>query len=247
MGLRVMPNALRVYTTLTGAGVQDDKALAVAALVASSKTPAAVYRESDAIDLLFDAGFEEALAEAVAKSIANCFPSQKFSRTYNRTRLKTALVRGQWPAAIAETFLTSLEPCVVTPTKHEVRAPVRYVPGAGKVVMCDFSFLRRPEMQKERRAIVVSTRAASGNGRCIVVPVSKTESVEPNSHHYRFDPGAYPFFHRTEPVWAVCEHLYTVSLDRLWQINIRDRAALPSISQEDLDGVRKLAGTSLGL
>ena len=242
-----MPNALRVYTTLKGAGVQDDKALAVAALVATSKTPAAIYREAEAVDVLFDAGFEEPLAEAVARSIANCFPSQKFSRTYDRTRLKTALVRGQWPVATADIFLASLEPCVVTPTKREVRAPVRYFPGAGKVVMCDFSFLRKPEMQKERRAIVVSTRSASGSGRCIVVPVSKTEASEPSAHHFRFAAGSYPFFHKTDPVWAVCDHLYTVSLSRLWQINIHDRASLPSISGADLEAVRKLAGTSFGV
>lgn len=242
-----MPNALRVYTTLKGVGVQDDKALAVAALVATSKTPDAIYREGDAVDVLFDAGFEEPLAEAVARAIANCFPSQKFCRTYNRTQLKTALVRGQWSAATSETFLDALEPCIVTPSTREVRAPVKHPPGAGKVVMCDFSFLKRPEMQKERRAIVVSTRSASGSGRCMVVPVSKTEAAEPNSHHHRFEAGSYPFFHPTEPVWAVCDHLYTVSLSRLWQINIRDRATIPSISADDLAAVRKLVGTSLGL
>lgn len=242
-----MPNALRMYTALKAVGVQDDKALAAAALVATSKTPEAIYREEEAVDLLFNAGYEEPLAEAVARAIANSYPSQRFARKYNRIQLKTALVRGQWLAVTAEAFLDALESCVVTPSGFEVRAPIRHVPGPGKVVMCDFSFLQKPEMQKERRAIVVSSRSASGSGRCTVLPVSKSRATEPNSHHYRFEPGSYGFFHRTDPVWAICDHLYTVSLARIWQVNLRDRPTLPSISEADLNGVRALAAAAIGV
>lgn len=242
-----MPNALRAYNSLKQAGVTDDKALAVAALVATSKTPGAVYDESQATDVLFEAGFEESLAEAVARVIANCFPTQKFSRTYNRTALRTALVRGQWTSVVADALLDAIEPCVVTPSTKEVRSPVRHYPGPGKVVMCDFSFLKKPEMQKERRAIVVSTRAASGPDRCAVIPVSKKRAATPSPYHYEFSAGSYAFFHAKEPVWAVCDHVYTVGLNRLWQINVRDRPQLPSISSMDLEAVRTLLGTAMGV
>jgi len=236
-----------MYTALKAVGVQDDKALAAAALVATSKTPEAIFRAEEAIDLLFNAGYEEPLAEAVARAIANSFPSQRFTGNYNRVRLKTALVRAQWAAATAEVFLDALDSCIVTPRGSAVRAPIRHAPGAGKVVMCDFSFLQKPEMQKERRAIVVSSRSASASGRCTVVPVSKSRAIEPNSHHYRFEPGSYGFFHPTDPVWAICDNLYTVSLARLWQVNLRDRPTLPSISDSDLNGVRALAATAIGI
>lgn len=242
-----MPNALRVYTSLKGAGVQDDHALAVAAIVATARTPGSLYDEEALCDVLCEAGFAEALAEAVCRTVANCFPSERFARTFNAVQLKTNLVRGGWTAPVAVALIEAVTPCVTTPRPNEVRAPVKYVPSPGRVVMCDFSHLQRPEMQKERRAIVVSTQAASGAGRCTVVPVSKTRSREGNPHHHLFPPNSYPFFHATDPVWAVCDHLYTVSLTRLWQINVRDKPSLPSISDADFSAIKRLIGTSVGV
>lgn len=242
-----MPHAFRVYAHLRGAGISDASCNAIALLISEAKSDSARYVEDDAMDSICDAGLSEPLAEAIARVVANCYFSERFSRSFDRSPLKVALVRSGWPAPIADALLDAIAPCVVTPIGREIRTPIRYVPPPGKVVMCDFSFLRKPEMQKERRAIVLSTPSASGVGRCIVVPVSMTPSAHPNPHHYRFEPGAYPFFHSSAPVWATCDHIYTVSLERMWRVNVQRRPCLPSVSQSDLDGVRAMAGTSLGL
>lgn len=147
----------------------------------------------------------------------------------------------------AEIFLAALTPAVVTPHRAEIRRPVGHPPGSGSVVMCHFGHLMPPEMQKERRTIVVSTRSGSGHHRCAVVPVSKTRARRTNRYHLEFPAGRYPFFHPTEPVWAVCDHVYTVALNRLWQVNIDRRPHIPHISGDDLMSVRNLLGMALGI
>ena len=81
----------------------------------------------------------------------------------------------------------------------------------------------------------------------MVVPVSKDSSNDGHALHHRFEPGSYPFFHAHDPVWAVCDHVYTVSLDRLWQINLHRRPVLPPISSADLGAIKTLLGTSFDL
>jgi uncharacterized protein YifN (PemK superfamily) len=238
-----LPNALRVFKALKAAAFADQQALAIGTLIASAQVPPAQYDETATVDLLCDEGFDEPLAEDIARSLAFCFPSERFKATYKRTQRKVALVRSGMPAATADALLDAIDPCIKSGRDHEVRAPILHAPGAGRVVMCDFRFLKKPEMQKERRAIVV----AKGPGRCIVVPVSKNPSNAGHPLHHQFTPGAYPFFHATDPVWAVCDHLYTVSLDRLWQVNVHRRPTIPSLTPADLASVRKLLATGLGV
>jgi uncharacterized protein YifN (PemK superfamily) len=113
--------------------------------------------------------------------------------------------------------------------------------------MCDFGYLMPPEMQKERRTIVVSTRSGSGRQRCAIIPVSMTPSRIQNRHHLEFQAGRYPFFHPQNPVWAVCDHVYTVALERLWQVNIDRRPHIPHIGDDDLREVRNRIGMALGI
>lgn len=241
-----VPHAFRLFKTMKSLGFSEDQALAVGGLMEISKNPDVRFRHEDALDRLCDGGFQEATAEAVANAIRHCFLSEKVAAQYDRTKLKTGLVRGAIPAMQAELLLNAMENSVVTRRTAEVRRPVSHPPSPGRVVMCDFTYLVKPEMQKERRAIVVSSRSPGMVGRCTVVPVSKSPPRETNLHHFRFEPGLYPFFHQTDPVWAVCDHVYTVSLVRLWQVNVRRRPELPSISGAELAGIRTLVGTVLG-
>jgi hypothetical protein len=127
-----MPHAFRTYTALKEAGVVDEHSLAVAACVAMSKAPGAIYAEEDLMTIMCDAGMAEALAEAAARTVANCFPSQRFNRHFNAVALKTNLVRGGWAAPVAAAFLDAVRPCVVTPHTAEVRSAreIRSVTGA---------------------------------------------------------------------------------------------------------------------
>lgn len=243
-----MPHALRVYKMLKNSGMPEDRALCIAGVVEQARDGDGLFRRDELIDKIFDAGVGEEQAEVLIDVLQNAFVTQKFRTHFDRTNLKVELVRSGQTAAFADALLDAVDPCVVTPRTAEVRLPLKYPPGPGRVVMCDFTHLKKPEMQKERRAIVVSTRAASAVGRCTVVPVSAKRSQKPNTHHYEFAAGSYDFFHSTEPVWAVCDHVYTVSLDRLWAVNLGLKPQVNiRISEAHFQGVLALLGTGLGL
>jgi uncharacterized protein YifN (PemK superfamily) len=243
-----MPHALRIYKTAKVLGFGDKQAMCIANVVEHSKGEQCVFDQEKIIDDLCDAGVPELQAEVLAEALRNCFLNQRFATHFDASKLKLRLVRAGLAAPTAEQFLAALEPSISTLKTAEVRVPVKYVPGPGRVLMCDFTHLKKPEMQKERRAIVVSTRSASGSGRCTVVPVSKLPANEPNPHHFEFPGGSYPFFHSSDPVWAVCDHVYTVSLDRLWAVNVALKPQPNArISEEHLAEVRKLVGTGFGI
>lgn len=243
-----MPHAIRVFRHLRDFGLSEDKALVVAGIVEKARKPGSLFQREKITDALFDAGIPEALSEAFCDVLRNCFDSERFGDHFARTALKTSLVRGKLKADQADAFLDAIEPCIVTLNTPEVRLPIHFNPGPGRVVMCDFRHLKVPEMQKERRAIITSPRQTNDPGRCTVVPVSKTPPRQHGDQHFfRFEPGAYACFHKSDPVWALCDHLYTVSLSRLWKININRAPQVPAISGADLAAVRALVGTSLGL
>jgi uncharacterized protein YifN (PemK superfamily) len=242
-----MPHAFRLFRCMRRLGFTDDQAMAVGSVVELARQPEAQFRREQILDQLHDAGFSEAAGHAFCSVLRNCFVSEKVATWFNRSGLKTRLVRAGVQAPFADALLDDIKPCVVTRHTPEVRKPIAHVPGPGKVVMCDFTFLTKPEMQKERRAVVVSSRSAHMQGRCLVVPVSKSLPKSADAPYHEFAPGSYPFFHPTEPVWAVCDHVYTVSLTRLWMINLRHRPQLPAVSGDDLRAIRALLGTILAL
>jgi uncharacterized protein YifN (PemK superfamily) len=243
-----MPHSLRIYKTARSLGFSDEQSMCMANVVERAKGEQSAFDQEKIIDDLCDVGVEEQMAEVLAQALRNCFLSQRFATYFNVPGLKLRLVRSGMPASKADDFLTALGPSISTLMTAEIRLPVKFVPGPGRVVMCDFTHLKKPEMQKERRAIVVSTKSASGSGRCTVVPVSKLPSKEPNPHHFEFAGGSYPFFHTTAPVWAVCDHVYTVSLERLWAVNVGLKPQPNArISDQHLAEVRKLVGSGFAL
>jgi uncharacterized protein YifN (PemK superfamily) len=221
--------------------------MAIAQIVEASKIAPFEYKPEQIVDDLCENGVREEMAEALRDAMQNCFFSERFKIHFARGARKASLVRAGMTARQAEVFLAALEPSVVTPHYAEIRRPIKHVPGPGHVVMCNFNYLIQPEMQKERRAIVVSSRSSASVGRCTVVPVSMSAPHNPNPHYHEFRPGAYPFFHSDHPVWAVCDHVYTVSIARLWMVNVNRRPQLPQISEADLRAIRTLLGTIFGM
>lgn len=239
-----MPHGLRVYRSLSEADYDAERALAVATIVASARGGAEPFRRQATIDLFEDAGFEEEQAEILTDALACCFLTERFQRNFEPAKIKFRLVRAGLSAACADQFLAAIDPCVLSGRDAEVRASIQYAPQPGRVVMCDFSFLQKPEMQKQRRAIVVSKRLASVTGRCSVVPVSMHALNAGHPLHLEFAPGTYNFFHATNPVWALCDHVYTVGLNRLWQINMGRKPSIPTISAKHMTDIRALLGTT---
>ncbi|MET4846100.1 type II toxin-antitoxin system PemK/MazF family toxin [Bradyrhizobium japonicum] len=244
-----MPHALRIYKALKTAGLSDAESMCVAEEIERARQDPAIYDRESIIDRLCDGGFTEEKSETICAALRNCYFAQRFRTHFQPVKLKTDLVRAKISAPLAEALLGAIDPCVVSLRTAERRQPVIHQLPPGRVVMCDFSFLRKPEMQKERRAIVVSARSSNATGRCAVVPVSKLRAAIPNPAHYEFTPGTYRFFHSTEPVWAICDHIYTVSLERLWMVNVGPHHRPDSsaaITAQHLAGIRDLLGTTLG-
>lgn len=200
---------------------------------------------------LFDALGEaenkaEARAEALASLLRHCFRGEEFASVYRDADHTTALRKSGFNEACIRAVITAVEPFILTAQDGMMRSPVRYAPQAGSVTMCNFDFLRPPEMQKVRRVIIISPRPRGKATRLVVVPVSMSPTVSPV--HHRFSPGTYPFFHSSEPCWAICDHPSTVALDRLWFVNVGRAPDLHArISAVDLDHVRTLVKVALGL
>src|SRR5258707_6809522 len=180
-----MPHSLRIFRTLKASGLNEEQSMCIAGIVEAAKTEPAIFDREKIIDCLCDAHLTEELAEVLTDALRNCFYAQRFSTHFDKSALKVRLVRSKMSVGSAGVFLDALEPCVASPHTAEIRKPVLHQQSAGRVVMCDFTFLKKPEMQKERRAIVVSARSANATGRCAVVPVSKQRAAVANALHYK--------------------------------------------------------------
>ncbi|QBJ80539.1 type II toxin-antitoxin system PemK/MazF family toxin [Aquitalea sp. USM4] len=89
-------------------------------------------------------------------------------------------------------------------------------PGTGTIVICDFDFLKAPEMVKRRPAIVVSPRLRQRDNLCLIVPCSTTEPRRIMPYHYLLrmdDPLPHPY--DSGEHWVKCDMLYTVATSRL--------------------------------
>jgi uncharacterized protein YifN (PemK superfamily) len=226
-------------------GFTESQSSAFASIIESARINSGRYFNDKTVDSLFDGGFGELQAQALAAVLRNCFISEIFSIHFDESALKFDLVRASITSTQADGILLAINPAVVTRRDAYPRVPIRYVPSPGRVLMCDFTHLAYPEMVKERRAIVV---AKGSSDRCaVVVPVSKKETNEGNPRYHKFQPNSYPFFHREQSVWAICDHVYTVSLIRTWQVVVLKRPSIPSISASDFAAIKRLLGTSLGL
>lgn len=239
-----MPKAFRVLEQLVAAGLPRQEAYGIAEVIAEARELNSVFSGASVRQMLCKNGFSIDIATELSKALSHCFDASRLGTAFKPSALKFALVRAGLQSARADIILGAIEPCVVSAKGNEIRVPLAFAPAAGKVIMCDFTFLQKPEMQKVRRAIVLS-RGAS-NGRTTLVPVSKTPPVVASPFHHRFAPGSYPFFHQADPVWAVCDHIYTVSLARVWKVNVGNKPVFPSISADDLNSVREKVVRAVG-
>lgn len=98
-----------------------------------------------------------------------------------------------------------------------------YYPRPGEILICRYDeVVIEPEMRKARPALVVGPRLRRRGRLVTIVPLSTTDPEPPEAYHCRIalaEPLPLPF---DSPVmWAKCDLLSSVSLDRL------DRFKLP--------------------
>lgn len=127
--------------------------------------------------------------------------------------------------------------------------PLTFHPGPGAIVICDFSTgFRPPEMVKLRPVVVISPRRRTTQ-LATVVPLSSTAPVPVEPWHYRLPPGVYP--PARGPIWAKCDMVATVSLDRLDRVRVKSGGTRTyqtfQLGDADLAAILTAVRAALGL
>src|SRR5258707_15296036 len=124
---------------------------------------------------------------------------------------------------------------------------LQFHPRAATLLMCDFRGSISPEINKRRPVIVVTPRLAYRDKLCMVVPTSTTAPLHPQPFQVSLSKN----YHPNEPdeiaVWAKCDLIMSVSMDRLDRFHVGKRQFVaPTISEEDLKAVRRGIFAALG-
>lgn len=89
-----------------------------------------------------------------------------------------------------------------------------FQPRAGAVVRCDFRGMIEPEMLKMRDVVVLAQHKQ--NARLVtVIPLSASAPERPQPYHHELPKDPRPDGDSMHPIWAKCDMVYTVSLERL--------------------------------
>lgn len=127
-------------------------------------------------------------------------------------------------------------------------AQLKIFPRAGQVYVCDFIGFREPEMVKPRPVIVISPRLPYRSEIAAIVPISLTAPRHELPFCYKLSKNYHPDEADDVPSWAKADMLMNVGIYRLSPFKVgRRRYAYPTLTQEDLAGVRHAVLCGLGL
>ena len=127
-------------------------------------------------------------------------------------------------------------------------AQIKIFPRAGQIYVCDFDGFREPEMVKKRPVVVVSPRLPYRSEIAAVVPISLTEPLHTLPFCFRLSKNYHPDEPDDLPCWVKADMLVNVGLWRLSPFKTGRRTyAYPTLTQEDLAGVRHAVLCGLGL
>lgn len=130
---------------------------------------------------------------------------------------------------------------------------IQYHPKIGQVLYCDYSGLKYGEMEKKRFAVVLSPKYAQSQSVCTVVPLSITPPPLVRDFHYVLEKDPYPKGEPGVKVWAKCDHVFTVSFERLsgwWDERNPDGTRKYEklfVTEKDITCIRKCVLYALGL
>lgn len=121
-------------------------------------------------------------------------------------------------------------------------------PKAGQIFVGDFSDLKEPEMTKIRPVIVVSPRLPYRSELVAIVPISLTAPRHDLPYCYRLSKNYHPNESDDLPCWAKADMIMNIATRRLSAFKVgRRQYAYPTLTPEDLAGVRKAVLCGLGL
>lgn len=121
-------------------------------------------------------------------------------------------------------------------------------PRAGQIYVADFNDLREPEMCKVRPVIVISPRLPYRSDLVAVVPISLTEPRHDLPFVFKLSRNYHPDEPDNLDCWAKADMVMNVATRRLSAFKVgRRKYAYPTLSAEDLAGVRHAVLCGLGL
>lgn len=128
---------------------------------------------------------------------------------------------------------------------------MQYQPREGSVVRCDFRGMIEPEMIK-KRDVVVLTKHKKNSKLVTVIPLSSTAPTPPQSYHYMLSKNPRPDGDPTIQIWAKCDMVYTVSLERLEMHYTRTRRTARQVHQillspDEFAAIRQCVAIGMGL
>ena len=128
---------------------------------------------------------------------------------------------------------------------------IAFQPQAGAVVRCDFRGMIAPEMLKMRDVVVIAKHKQ--NAKLVtVVPLSASAPDRPQPYHHQLAADPRPDGDSMHPIWAKCDMVYTVSLERLEMHYTRTRrggrqSVRVQLPPQDFDAIRRCVAIALHL
>ncbi|NIQ57182.1 MAG: hypothetical protein GWN71_28010 [Gammaproteobacteria bacterium] len=115
--------------------------------------------------------------------------------------------------------------------------------------MCDFTGGVAPEITKRRPVVVVGPRLPGRSRLYAVVPLSGARPRVARAYHVRLPSNPHPGEADARPVWAKCDLLQNVSIDRLdrFRLGAGRYTAARRLDAETLEAVRAGMLAALGL
>lgn len=129
--------------------------------------------------------------------------------------------------------------------------PLTYQPRVGAVVLCDFHGMIEPEMIKRREVVVIAIHKR--NSKLVtVVPLSATEPERPEAYHHKLTKDPRPNGDPTKTIWAKCDMVYTLCLDRMDMHYTSSRrggrqSVRVQLPPDDLAAIRRCVAVALNL
>lgn len=125
---------------------------------------------------------------------------------------------------------------------------LNFYPRAGQIFVCDFSDFKAPEITKKRPVIVISPKLPHRSELAAIVPISTTAPRHLLPFVYQLSRNYTPWGEPDVTCWAKCDLVMNVALDRLSAFKVdRRKYIYPTLSPEDLSGVRRAVLAGLGL
>lgn len=127
-----------------------------------------------------------------------------------------------------------------------------YLPHQGEILICDFDdSALGAEMVKRRPVVVVSRHDAHRSQLCCVAALSTTPPQPPKAWHYFMPHLRVTGWSAEQGVWAKCDMLATVSLQRLNKPHVKHRSGRQyishSLADEDMAAVLRCIRSYIGL